>query len=110
MKPAGRYDRIIVIQRASLVDDGFTRKAGNWADVARLFARREDASDGERIRVQQLGAELTTRFAVRWSSVTAGIRASDRILHEGLTFAIVGLKEVGRREEIEITAAVAPAQ
>lgn len=44
-----------------------------------------------------------TRFQVRYSAFTAGIRETDRLTCEGRTYAILGIKELGRRVGLELT-------
>jgi hypothetical protein len=50
-------------------------------------------------------ANITTRFRVRWSTFTAGITPKDRLICEGVEYDITGIKDIGRREFREITAA-----
>jgi len=61
-------------------------------------------SDGEKLASGILIATLETRFRVRSSTFTRGILPSDRLISEGRTFAIVGIKELeGRFAIIEFT-------
>jgi hypothetical protein len=41
-----------------------------------LPARKLDVSDGERVRAQQVGADLTSRFHIRRSAATAAVTAT----------------------------------
>jgi head-tail adaptor len=50
-------------------------------------------------------ANITTRFVVRYSAFSAGITPVDRLTCEGQEFDIVGIKQIGRRDFLEITAA-----
>lgn len=98
-------DRRIQFRRATLVDDGFSQTE-QWADHGTTVgASKKDIGDGERWRAAAVEATITTRFVVRWSSFTGGITPADRLVCEGLEYNIVGLKEIGRRQAIEITAA-----
>ena len=100
----GERDRHVTIERAAEIDDGFTKVEGRYAPWKRFWARKTDVSDVERTRAAENGAEITTRFVVRFSGATRTITPHDRLTCEGRSYNIVGVKEVGRREGIEITA------
>ena len=103
---AGRRDRSVQFRRATLAHDGLS-SAETWADHGSpQWASKRDVSDGERYRAGEVAASLTARFQVRYSIFTAGITPKDRLECEGRTYNIVGIKEIGRREGLEITAAV----
>jgi SPP1 family predicted phage head-tail adaptor len=106
MAQAGQLDRRVQFRRATLADDGYTTAAETWADLgAPVWASKADISDGERWRAGEVQAHITTRFRVRWSTFSAGITPKDRLVCAGVTYDISGIKEVGRRELLEITAA-----
>jgi SPP1 family predicted phage head-tail adaptor len=103
---AGDLDRRATIQRATVAPDAFNEPIETWASVATVWASKRDVSDGERFRSDQTIAGLTTRFVVRHSSVTATITPKDRLVCEGRTYDIHGVKEVhGTRRFLEISAA-----
>lgn len=103
--PIGELDRRISILRAEDVDDGTATVTGAYAEIGKRWARKTDVSDGERMRAAQQGQSLTTRFLVRWDSLTSTIGGRDRLACEGRTYEVVGTKEWGgRRIGIEITA------
>lgn len=98
-------DRLVQVQRFTVIDDGFS-STESWADHgAAIWASKEDVSDGERARAGMVEAQLMTRFKVRYSSFTAGLTTSDRLTCEGVTFNIYGIKEgAGRRQWLEVSA------
>lgn len=110
---AGRLDRRVQFRRARGSDDGFTSAAGwNAADPAAdntgpvLWAAKEDISDSERFRAGEEAASITTRFVLRWSSLTRNITPKDRLVCEGTVYEIVGIKEgEGRHRWLEFTCA-----
>ncbi|MCI5095776.1 MAG: head-tail adaptor protein [Rhodobacteraceae bacterium] len=61
-------------------------------------------SDGERFRSGQVEAVSVARFVVRWSATSAAITGEDRLRFEGEDWEVSGIKEIGRRRWIEITA------
>lgn len=105
MISAGHLDRMVQFLRAASIDDGIQNRPGGFAPHGgRVWAGKTPVSDGERFRAGQVGAAITDRFKVRYSSFTAAITTADRLVCEGRTYAITGIKEIGRREGFEITA------
>lgn len=101
---ASKLDRSIIIQRATYVRDGGNNPNPLWSNLITVRASKQDVRDAERIAAQQVGADITTRFQVRWNSVIATLDAKDRLICEGKTYQVVGVKEIERRVGQEITA------
>lgn len=101
---AGDLDRRVTLQRAGQGDDGLQTTTLNWADLSTVWASRQDISDGERGRADGTLADATTRFRIRWSETVSDLSPKDRLTTEGQTFDIVGVKQLGRRYGLEITA------
>ena len=99
-----RADRRVQFRRAALSQGGFGQ-VETWANHGPVTpAEKRDVSDAERMRANEIQAHITTRFRVRWSAFTAGLTPKDRLICEGLVYDISGIKEIGRREFLEITA------
>lgn len=98
--------RRIQFRRVTLVPDGYGGFDGTWADYgSAVAARRTDVSDSERMIAGGWDNKLVTRFVVRANGFTRGIRRTDRIVHDGITFEIDGIKEVAPHGTfLEITA------
>ena len=103
---AGNLYRLVQFQRYTLSDDGFA-SVEDWANHGLpVWCEKKDISDGERWRADNVQANITTRFTVRWSDFTRDLTPADRLTFEGSTYNISGIKEVGgRRRWLEITAA-----
>lgn len=99
---AGKLDRRITIERFTATTDEVGGETQAWTGVAEVWAAVEPISDGERWRAAEVAASVTTRFRIRWGQ---GVTVEDRIGYDGRTYDIVGVKEIGRREGQEITAA-----
>jgi SPP1 family predicted phage head-tail adaptor len=98
-------DRRIQFRRAMPADDGFGM-VETWANHGSpVWAAKKDVSDGERWRAQEMQAQITTRFVVRFSVFAGDITPKDRLVCEGLEYDISGVKEIERRRYLEITAA-----
>ena len=102
---AGTLDRSIILQRATTTKNAFNEDVEAWAPLATVWSSKRDISDGERVRAAEVGAVIETRFQIRWSSVVADLSAVDRLLFGGLVYNITAVKEIGRRQGLEITAA-----
>lgn len=98
---AGSLDRRITIERFTATVDDFGEEVKSWAPLRTVWANVTPISDGERWRAGEVGATVTTRFAIRWG---AGVGVEDRIVFDGRVYDVVGVKEIGRREGQEITA------
>lgn len=97
-------DRRLQFRRATLTDDSFNQRE-TWADYGTpIWASYAPVRDSERWAAGQMQATRMARFTVRWSSFTSGLDAKDRFVFDGRDWSIIGLKEIGRREFIELTA------
>ncbi|QTC88185.1 phage head closure protein [Brevundimonas pondensis] len=101
---AGRLDRRIVLQRATITRDEFNAEVETWADLATVWASYRPVSDGERFRAGERAAEISARFQIRYSSIVKDVTPKDRLVFDGRAYAITHVKEIGRREGIELTA------
>ncbi len=100
----GKLDRRVTFLRAELMDDGLQERYGDAAPLGTVWASKTDVSDGERERLRAVGSEITARFVVRSNSVTRSVLRSDLLTCDGLTYEVVAIKEIGRRDGIEISA------
>jgi len=100
----GDLNRRITFLAAGTEDDGFTQQEGAFRPVAQRWASKRDVSDRERSTAAQQGSDVTTRFVVRWDSFTRSLSTKFRLECEGAAYTVSAVKEVGRREGVEITA------
>ena len=99
---AGELDRRITILRPGTpVDDGYQTLPGTLEPMATVWARRRDLSDGERNRGNIDSALVVARFVIRHRG---DIDRSCAVQHDGLHFQVTAIKELGRREWLELTA------
>jgi len=103
---AGKLDRRIQFRRYSEADDGYSL-AETWADHGSpVWASKADLSDGEKWRAGEVAASVTTRFIIRSSTFSRGVTPKDRLVCDGETYEISGIKEgKGRKRWLEITCA-----
>lgn len=99
------FDRRIAIMRAveRLDDVGKPITDGEPETVCEAWAKFLPVSDGEKLTHKHV-SELTARFTIRLSNTASGIKSSDKLVFDEKIFGIFGIKEIGRRQYIEITA------
>lgn len=101
---AGAMDRRLKVYRRSTTTNAMNEDVEAFTLLTTVWARKADVSDGERVTAQQVGAEITTRFQVRYSTTVSSVNPKDRVSCEGREYEITGVKEIGRREGLEISA------
>ena len=97
-------DRRVRLERATPTADGFGEPIDSWATLADVWAAVTPVSDGERARQAEVAATVSHRFVIRWSATTGAVTPRDRLVYGGRVFDIRGVKEIGRREGVEISA------
>lgn len=103
MTGGSRKERVM-IQRATITYNEFNEPVETWADLATVWAKRQDASAGESYRAQEVGAQISARFSVLRTSEIADVNPKDRIAYDGRTYNITAVREVKRNRELEIDA------
>ncbi|WP_426043697.1 phage head closure protein [Caulobacter sp. DWR3-1-2] len=101
---AGDLDRRITLQPRVLTKDPFNADVETWPDLTTVWASYEPVKDGERFRANETAATITARFQIRWSGLVASLSPADRLNFDNRSFDIVAVKEIGRREGLEISA------
>jgi SPP1 family predicted phage head-tail adaptor len=101
---AGRLDRRVTLRRATAAPDAFNEPVQTWADLATVWAEARPISDRERIAAAETAATVTHRFTIRWADGLADLSPRDRLIFEAREFDISAVKEIGRRDGLEITA------
>lgn len=101
---AGRLDRRIVLKRRKAGANSFGEPVDIWTAIATVWANAAPVSDAERTRAGETLASRMCRFTIRWSSALASVDPRDQIEFDGQTWDIRGIKEIGRRELLELTA------
>lgn len=102
---AGKRNRRVVVERATITQDaGSGENIETWTTLATEFAEVLPLSDRELVQVAEVSAEITTRFRLAWKPTLASVNPKDRLSFNGQTWGIWGVKEIGFREGIEISA------
>lgn len=96
---AGKLDRLIRVERPSYQDDGHGGLDPVWAKVADIRAQIVQSSTEEFIRSYGVSDETVIIFRTRFIN---GVTPEDRIEYGGGEYDIKEVKEIGRREGLEI--------
>jgi len=97
---SGKMDRLITIQSKTTEKDEYGEEIETWDTHAKVWAMRRDLRGNEFYAAQQLNAEINTVFKTRYVSGIAP--DSHRIVYDGLTYNILAVVELGRREALEL--------
>ncbi|MCQ1779154.1 phage head closure protein [Neorhizobium galegae] len=95
----GDMDRRITIERESetLSPSGDPRKI--WAPVATIWAEVLQQSASEFFTGYGEAETGTVIFRVRYRP---GVTTADRVIHDGTAYGIKEIKEIGRRDALEL--------
>lgn len=96
-------DRRITLVRVTEVNTG-TGLTLVETPLGSLWASRADVGDAERVAAGSVQGTVRSSWLVRSSELARGLRPKDRVAERGLQFEILGLREMGRGNLIEITA------
>lgn len=100
---AGKLDRRVAIIRAGAPTRNGHGEAIPGADVeTERWASVRPAPGTERFRSGETAAEAPMRFVFRWAVDL--VRVTDRLRHDGRTYAVSSVTEIGRREGLEVLA------
>jgi head-tail adaptor len=99
----GKADRRVTLQQVSYTRNdygealkSYTTLITCWAELLKTGAIGESIKQGQDIAVKKLN------FKVRSSADTRAITAGDRLLYDGESFDILGVEEIGRRDQLVI--------
>ncbi len=96
---SGQMDSTVIIQRATTVRDDYGTPIDTWADVVTLRAQVIQSSTEEFIRGAGAQDQTVTVFRTHFYD---DITNADRIVCDGTLHDIKELKELGRRQALEI--------
>ncbi len=98
---SGRLDRRLTLQRRTLTENDYGEAVETWTDLATVWAEKIPVRGFERYASMQTVAEVEERFKIRYRK---DITPLDRVVCAGITYDVLGVLEIGRREGWEILA------
>ncbi|HEY3679040.1 MAG TPA: phage head closure protein [Bradyrhizobium sp.] len=99
-KGAGAMDRVTVILSRTLSPNSYGEQIETFTALATVWAEKIELSGQELLLAQQVSAETTLKYRIRWRP---DVTATCRLLVDGVTYGIVYIAEVERRERLELT-------
>lgn len=103
---AGQLNKSIVIEARTDTADSFGQPVPSWARIhtdATIAAAVLPNRGGERFTAAQVYGESVVTFRIRWRS---DVSVLNRISYDSKYWDIKDVREIGRREGLEIDAAV----
>lgn len=98
---SGRLDRTITIETNTPTQNSFGELIDSWATLATVPAQYIPARGGERFTAQQVYGQSVATFKIRYRT---DVDVEDRITFDSKTWDILDIRELGRREGLEIDA------
>lgn len=101
---AGRLDRKVVLERATIVQSDSGQPIETWDELARLWADLRPLRGWEKAASPGHAAHEEVAFEMRWGNGWADLNPKDRIVCAGVTYDILAVHEIGRREGLKVVA------
>lgn len=97
---AGELDRRIVVEQYTTTRDSWNHPTQTWTTLATVWANKHVKRSNERTEMEQTVNVNLHTFRIRYR---ADVDTTMRIAHDGRYYYIVGTKELGRKEGLELT-------
>lgn len=98
---SGKLDRRLRIERDTTSRDASGGLVHAWTELATVWGQALPLKGREFIEAAQFVAGAEIRFRIRWR---ADVTEAMRIVHDGISYDIQHIAEIGRREGLEILA------
>ena len=98
MRAGGLYRRV-TLRRKTVTYDEYGGEIVTWNDLATVFAEVRQQSGREFIAAAQVQAERLVVFFIRWFP---GLTVLDRVSYAGTLHDIAEVREIGRRDGVEL--------
>lgn len=99
---AGRLDRRVQVQTRTVARGPTGEAIEQWSAPRERWAEVVLVSASERRQSEQVMATRTATFRLRWERDLVG--AQSRLVYDGFIWDVRGVKELGRREGLELMA------
>lgn len=101
---AGALDRRVTIERYSVIQNAYGEEIESWSPLATVSAQVIQQSGREFLAADALHASVRVLFRLRWIE---GVRETDRVIYGDRQYDIQEVRELGRREGLELMAVAA---
>lgn len=89
----------MTLQTFTIAQDTFGQPLETWSTLATVWANKRDVAASERVSAHREVSTLASVWTIRHLS---GLTAKNRLQHDGLNYDITGIRELGRREYLEL--------
>lgn len=96
---AGKLTKTITLQRATTSVDANGTPVQTWADLASVRAELVQSTAQEFMRGWGTSTEAATIFRIRFLE---GLSPADRVTYASVAYDLKEIKELGRREGLEL--------
>lgn len=96
---AGKLTKTLTIERATTTVDAYGTPAESWATIAVVRGQLIQSSTEEFMRNFGASSEIAAVFRIRYRD---GIKVADRITCDGIAYDLKEVKELGRREGLDL--------
>lgn len=96
---AGEMDRLVTLQRFTTTEDEYGERIEIWTNLATVFAEARQQGGREYLAAATTLAEVRVVFFLRWFP---DITVLDRVNYDGVLHNIVEVREIGRRDGVEL--------
>lgn len=103
MMRAGKLDRTVEIQRHTVAVDDYGTQTEGWATVATVRAQVLQSTTEEFLRSFGTTSDIAIIFRIRHVD---GLTPTDRVLFAGQAYDLKEVKELGRREGLDLRCAL----
>ncbi|KAB0679526.1 phage head closure protein [Aureimonas leprariae] len=102
---AGNLDRRVRIERELELVDAYGTTSRTSSPVVTVWAQLITASTDEILAGNVEASSTVVVFRIRWRD---DVRLDDHVIYNGQSFNIVGMKELGRRDGLELRVEAKP--
>ncbi len=99
---SGRMDRKITIQQLTTTYNDYGEPVESWSDLATVWTEVKQQSAREMWEAGKV-SETEMMFRIRYRS---GIDSTCRVVYDSTNYDITGVREIGRKNGLEIQARV----
>ena len=96
---AGKLDKLITIDRLSRTVDDYGTETEGWTPVASVRAQLVQSTTEEFMHSFGSSSEAATIFRIRHRD---DLLSSDRVTYRGQSYDVKEIKELGRREGLDL--------
>lgn len=96
---AGGLDRRVTLQRFTTTEDEYGEPIAAWVDLATVFAEVRQQGGREYLAAETIMADRRVVFFIHWFP---GLTVLDRVSYGGLIHNIKEVREIGRRDGVEL--------